>query len=58
MANEAFIMADIEIKKQTVYDKFKAIKREQHSLDVYGRQMYGGFRPRRSLNRITKFLRG
>ena len=41
MANEAYIIADIEIKKQTVYDKKKAIQREEHSLDSYIAQMYG-----------------
>jgi hypothetical protein len=52
-ADEAFIMADIEIKKQTVYDKERAMMKEKHSLDQYIFNMYGtpghtrGFRHRR-----------
>jgi len=44
-ANEAYIIAETESKKQTVYEKRNAILREQHSLDNYITQMYGN--PRR-----------
>lgn len=35
MADEAFIMADIEIKKKTIYEKAYAIRRDEHRLDKY-----------------------
>lgn len=35
MADEAFIMADIEIKKKTVYERAYAIRRDEHRLDKY-----------------------
>lgn len=35
MADEAYIMADIEIKKKTIYEKVYAIRRDEHRLDKY-----------------------
>lgn len=35
MSNEAFIMADIEIKKKTIYEKVYGIRRDEHRLDKY-----------------------
>lgn len=34
-ADEAFIMADIEIKKKTIYEKTYAIRRDEHRNDKY-----------------------
>lgn len=41
MADEAYILADIEIKKETAYRKAYAIRRIQHRFDGYERMMYG-----------------
>lgn len=41
MADEAFIMADIEVKKKTIYDRAYAIRRDEHRFDKYERAMYG-----------------
>lgn len=45
-ADEAYIIAYTEIKKETVYDRFRAMKRQEHSLDIYNHQMYGNLRRR------------
>lgn len=34
-ADEAFIMADIEVKKKTIYERAYAIRRDEHRLDKY-----------------------
>ena len=34
-SDEAFIMADIETKKQSAYDKQRAIKRQLNSFNMY-----------------------
>lgn len=41
MADEAYIIADIEIKKKTIYEKAYAIRKEQHRFDPYIIAMYG-----------------
>jgi hypothetical protein len=41
MADEAYIIALTETKKETVYDKVKAAFRQQHSLDQFIVNMYG-----------------
>lgn len=40
MADEAYIMADIESKKKTIYEKAYAIRRDQHRFDKYNAGMY------------------
>lgn len=42
-ADEAFLMASIETKKQTIYQKVEAINKVEHRFDEYSRQMYGGY---------------
>jgi hypothetical protein len=44
MADEAYIMADIEIKKETIYRKAYGIRRDQNRFDPYERMMYGNSR--------------
>lgn len=44
MADEAYILADIEIKKETVYRKAYAIRRDQTRFNPYERMMYGSRR--------------
>lgn len=39
-AEEAYIMADIEIKKETIYKKAMGIRRDQHRFDPYINMMY------------------
>lgn len=41
LADEAYILADIEVKKKTIYEKAYQIKREQHRFDPYVEAMYG-----------------
>lgn len=41
LADEAYILADIEIKKETIYQKAKGIRRDQHRFDPYAAAMYG-----------------
>jgi hypothetical protein len=40
MTDEAFIMADIEVKKQDVYKKMRSIKRDLHRFDHYELDRY------------------
>lgn len=40
MADEAYIMADIEIKKKTIYEKAYAIRKDAHRLDGYVKDIY------------------
>lgn len=40
MADEAFIMADIEIKKKTIYERAYGIRKDQHRNDKYRRGIY------------------
>lgn len=40
LADEAYVMADIEVKKKTIYEKAYAIRRDQHRLDPYERMIY------------------
>lgn len=35
LADEAYILADIEVKKQTIYQKAYAIRKDEHRLDKY-----------------------
>lgn len=42
MADEAFIMADIEVKKQTIYQKAYAIRRDERRLMKYEQGFHGG----------------
>lgn len=41
MSDEAYILADIEAKKQTIYERAYKIRRDQHRNDKYGRAIYG-----------------
>lgn len=41
LADEAYILADIEIKKKTIYQKARSIKQDRHRFDPYAAQMYG-----------------
>lgn len=41
MADEAYILADIEVKKKTIFEKAKDIRRDQHRFDPYNAMMYG-----------------
>lgn len=41
LADEAYILADIEIKKKTIYEKAQGIKRDRHRFDPYNAMMYG-----------------
>lgn len=41
LADEAYILADIEIKKETIYKKAQGIKQDRHRFDPYTAQMYG-----------------
>lgn len=41
MADEAYIIADTEVKKKDIYEHAYAIRRDQHRNDPYVRQMYG-----------------
>lgn len=41
LADEAYILADIEIKKKTIYEKAQGIRRDTHRFDPYTAQMYG-----------------
>lgn len=49
LADEAYIMADVEIKKQTIWDKQRRIKKQLHNLDRYelpnrSRRFLGGYK--------------
>lgn len=44
MHDEAFVMADIEIKKKTVYERAYAIRRDMHRNDKYQRGLYNNYR--------------
>lgn len=41
LADEAYILADIEIKKETIYRKAHGIRRDRHRFDPYAAMMYG-----------------
>lgn len=41
LADEAYILADIEIKKKTIYEKARGIRQDRHRFDPYAAQMYG-----------------
>lgn len=41
MADESYVLADIEIKKETVYKKAYKIRKDQHRFDSYERAVYG-----------------
>lgn len=41
LSDEAYILADIEIKKKTIYEKAQSIRKDQHRFDPYTAQMYG-----------------
>lgn len=41
MADEAYIIADTEVKKKTIYEKAYAIRRDQHRNDPYNKMIYG-----------------
>lgn len=43
LAEEAYIMADIETKKQTMYQKAYGIYKDTHRNDVYERMMHGSY---------------
>lgn len=40
LADEAYIIADTEIKKKTIYEKAYAIRQDEHRLDPYERMIY------------------
>jgi hypothetical protein len=42
-SDEAYIMADIEMKKETIYQKAYRINRDRHRYDGYERMMYGSY---------------
>lgn len=42
MADEAYILADIEIKKKTIYERAYAIRRDMNRFNGYERMIYGG----------------
>jgi hypothetical protein len=44
MADEAYIIANTEVIKKTLYDRVYAIRRDEHRFDKYERQMYGNSR--------------
>lgn len=44
MSDEAYILADIEIKKKTIYERAYAIKRDMNRFDGYERMIYGNSR--------------
>jgi len=50
LADEAYIMADIEVKKQTVDQKMARIKKDMHRNDKYQKGIYGNYN-RRLFNR-------
>ena len=41
LSDEAYILADIEIKKKTIFEKARQIKEDRHRFDPYTTQMYG-----------------
>lgn len=41
LAEEAYIIADIEIKKKTIYEKARGIRQDRHRFDPYVAMMYG-----------------
>jgi hypothetical protein len=41
LSDEAYILADIEIKKKTIFEKAQGIRRDQHRFDPYTAMMYG-----------------
>ncbi len=41
LADEAYILADIEIKKKTIYEKAQGIRKDRHRFDPYNTSMYG-----------------
>lgn len=40
MSDEAYILADIEVKKKTLYERAYAIRRDEHRFDKYNRGIY------------------
>lgn len=41
LSDEAYILADIEVKKKTIYEKARQIRKDEHRLDPYAHAMYG-----------------
>lgn len=41
LADEAYILADIEVKKKTIFEKAREIRQDRHRFDPYTAQMYG-----------------